>query len=84
MSSIKAICDCKDNSEDELVVAIQLNRLDFSDGWAEGSGFWAVVLLIATGGFWIWFILGWNMSWILNPPYVCQFCGEEIENDHFR
>jgi hypothetical protein len=84
MSSIKAICDCKDNSEDELVVVIQLDRGGFFDRWGGPEWVLAVVLTIATGGGWIWVILGWNMSWILNPPYVCQFCGEEIENSQFR
>jgi hypothetical protein len=84
MSSIKAICDCKDNSEDELVVAIQLNRLDFTGEWDGPEWVLAVILAIATGGLWLGCIIGWNTRWILNPPYVCQFCGEEIENDHFR
>ena len=82
MDSLKAICDCKNKSEDYLVVGIRKKPLD---GW----GFWHytinIILLIITAGGWFPFLIGWLLGkYFFHPKYACQHCGEELPKENYR
>ena len=82
MDSIKAVCQCKELSENEQVLAIRKYPL-------EDWGFWSwsinVSLLIMTGGGWAPFLIGWVLGgYFLTPTYKCQFCGKKIEKENYR
>jgi len=82
METIHAVCECKDLSEDEIVVAIHKKPLD---DW----GFWSwtinIILLIVTVGGWFPFLAGWVLGdYFLSPTYKCQFCGKKIDKKNYR
>ena len=81
---MKAVCNCKNNSENDLVIVIRKERLSFFEKWSGGDwfGFWILALL--TGGVWFLFVFGYYSGYILDPPSACQFCDEEIPNENLR
>ena len=56
--------------------------------WFNDWGFFKIlvtfVLLLATDGVWIFFVLGWKLSHIVAPPFLCQFCDSKIEKEQLR
>ena len=84
MSIVKAICDCKDRSEDDLVLAIKQGRFSWFNDWGFFKIMVTLILLLATDGIWIFFVLGWKLSHIVDPPFLCQFCDSKIEKEQLR
>ncbi len=84
MNMVKAVCECKDFSEDDLVVAIQRRRFAFLDTW----GFWiwlgVFILILMTGGFWIVVVLVYHFDEIIRPKYYCSQCDEIVLPKQFR
>ena len=82
MDTVNAVCECKNFSEEEKVVAIRKKPL-------EDWGFWAwvinIILLIVTAGGWFPFLVGWVMGdYFLTPTYRCQFCENNVRKENFR
>ena len=84
METIKAVCECKNLSEDHLVISVKKERFDFIDGW--GIFKWLLVLLLSilTAGVWILVILVWKSGEIVNPKYYCSQCKNRIPENQFR
>lgn len=84
MNMIKAVCSCKNMSEDDLVVAVQEDRFAFLDTW----GFWiwaaVIILTLMTGGFWLLVIAGYHFDKIVRPKYRCSQCDEVVTPKQFR
>jgi len=81
---IKAVCTCKDMSEDDLVVAVRDERFAFLDKWKLGIWVMVVVLTFLTGGFWMLFIVGYHFEDIFKPKYHCSQCDVVIQPKQFR
>jgi hypothetical protein len=82
MDSIKAVCECRQRNEADLVLAI---RKKPTEGWGAFKWLGVGFLLLATGGTLLPFIFGWVMgSYWLHPTYSCQHCGTEIEKHDYR
>lgn len=81
---IKAVCKCKNMSEDDLVVAVRRERFYFIEEW--GVLIWIMVALLTflTGGFWLLFIVGYHYEDIFKPKYYCNQCGAMIPAKQFR
>ena len=82
MDTMKAVCECKKRSEDDLVLAIRQQPIQ---GW--GCLTWIIVmfLVLATAGGALPFILVWVFGgYWLTPTYRCQHCNAKIEKQAFR
>jgi hypothetical protein len=84
MDMVKAICECKDMSESDLVVAVKRERFHFVEEWGILTWIMVVILTLLTGGFWLLFIAGYHFEDILNPKYYCSQCGAIIGPQQFR
>src|SRR5690554_4394135 len=84
MQIISAVCQCRDFSEDNKVVAIKQNRFAFVEEWGVFIWIAALLMVFITGGFWIFLILGWHLGDVLNPIYTCNQCNAEIQPKQFR
>ena len=84
MNTIKAICECKDFSEDDLVLAVKRTRFQWLTEWGVFKTLLTGVLILGTGGIWLCVVLGWKASEIISPNYNCQFCNQIIDKQHFR
>ena len=84
MNMVKAVCECKNMSEDDLVVAVSRERFYFIEEW--GVLIWVMVFILTllTGGFWLLFIVGYHYGDILKPKYHCNLCDAEIPSKQFR
>ena len=84
MDMIKAICACKNMSEDNFVLAVKRERFAFLDEW--GFWIWAMVVILAllTGGFWLLFIVGYHFEDIFRRKYHCNQCDGAIPPKQFR
>ncbi len=84
MDMVKAVCECKNMSETDLVVAVQQERFGFIDKW--GFLIWVAVfvLTLLTGGFWLVFIIGYHFDDIVKPKYYCNQCNAVIQPKQFR
>ncbi len=84
MNMVKAVCECKDMSETDLIVAVQNERFGFIDIW----GFWTwasvFILTLLTGGFWLFFVAGYHFNDIVRPKYYCNQCNAVIPPKQFR
>ena len=84
MNMVKAVCECQNMSEDNLIVAVQQERFNFINQW----GFWiwlvVIVFTILTGGFWLLFIAGYHFDDIVRPEYYCNQCDALIYTKQFR
>ncbi len=82
MDIIKAVCQCKDFSEEELVVGIREKLLENWSGW---NWFFAILLVIISAGAILPFMLGWIVGgYYAFPVYRCQFCNRKIEKKDYR
>ena len=84
MNMVKAVCECKNMSEDDLVIAVQRERFAFIDNWTLWIWFAVVVLTLLTGGFWLVFIVGYHFDDIFRPKYYCNQCDAIISPKQFR
>jgi len=84
MSMVKAVCECKNNSEDDLVVAIQKDRFFFINDWSIWIWLGITFIVIVTGGFWLFVIVGYHFSDIFNPQYYCSQCERLVASKQFR
>ena len=84
MNMVKAVCECKNMSEDDLVVAVQRERFGFIDEWTLWIWIMVAILTLLTGGFWLLFIAGYHFGDILKPKYHCNQCDAVIPSKQFR
>ena len=84
MNMVKAVCECKNMSEDDLVVAVQRERFGFISEWTLWIWIVVTILSLLTGGFWLLFIVGYHYADILKPKYHCNQCNAEIPSKQFR
>ena len=77
--TIKAVCECKELSETELVVGIEISPFNSWGGW---TWLFHILMIIITGTFWIFFIIGYYIS--KGSHYEWQFCGKTIEPINHR
>jgi hypothetical protein len=84
MDTIKAVCKCKDFSEDDLVIAVKRSSFQFIKEWGFFTELMVVILTIATGGAWLFFVLGYKSNEIIGTKYSCQYCDAIIEKKNFR
>ena len=84
MSIQNAVCDCKDLSETDLVLAIKRERFAWVEEWGCLIWLMVIVAVLLTGGVWVACIIGWHGFDILNPEYVCQHCDRKIKNEQLR
>ena len=76
---LTAVCKCKDYSEDNLVNAESKNYFQAMTG---GRQFFHGIMLIATGGAWIgWLIGGYFLT---EEKYECTSCGNKIGKNELR
>jgi len=84
MNMVKAVCECKNMSEDDLVIAVQRERFAFVDQWTPWIWIAAIGLTLLTGGFWLLVIAGYHFDDILRPKYYCNHCDATIPPKQFR
>ena len=84
MSIQNAVCDCKDLSEKDLVLAIKQERFVWIEKWGCLTWLLAIIMCLLTGLIWIGMIIGWHLGDIINPKYVCQLCNRKIKNKQLR
>ncbi len=84
MNMVKAVCECKNMSEDDLVIAVQRERFAFIDGWSGWIWVAVVVLALLTGGFWLLGIIGFHFDDIFRPKFHCNQCDTIIVSRQFR
>ncbi len=94
---LKAVCECKEWSETDLVVVEDVNTLMSFAYWMKrrwhlnqpGIG-WAIfdaILLFVTGGFWFFVMLG---IWLADETYLvggylrCVDCGSHLDRSAIR
>ena len=81
--TIKAVCECREFSEDELVVGVRQ-----SWGTNIGGGLWWVihlVLVLLTVGGWLSILILWLFfKYFFSPTYQCQYCEEQIPKQNHR
>jgi len=71
-------------SEQNTVLAVRRGRFGFIEKWGFLTWLIAVVLMIATGGIWLFVIIGWHYDDILLPKYYCNQCDAEVPKRDFR
>ena len=81
---VKAVCECKNDSEDDLVVAVQKNRFSFINDWSIWVWIGVVLMAMLTGGFWLLVIVGYHFSDIFDPKYYCSQCERLVTSKQFR
>jgi len=81
---VKALCKCKNMSEDDLIVAVRRERFYFIEDWGILIWIMVVILTLFTGGFWLLFVAGYHYKDILKPEYYCNQCGAKIPSKQFR
>ena len=84
MDAIRAVCKCKDYSENELVLAVKRTSFQFITEWGFFTILFVITLTILTGGLWLAVILGWKLDEIIGNNYSCQFCNTKIDKKNFR
>jgi hypothetical protein len=84
MSMVKAVCKCKDMSEDDLAVAIKEERFAFIQKWGFWTWVFVIMLTLLTGGIWLLFIAIYYFKDILNPKYICNQCSRSVSPNQFR
>ncbi len=82
MNQVRAICECRDKSETDLVVGVREEPL--SKWGCVTWGFVVLGVLITAGG--CLPLLGGFMlvGYLFFPKYGCQFCGRRISPNQFR
>jgi hypothetical protein len=80
----KAVCACKDCSEQDNVVAVRESRFAFFGKWGFFSWIFNFIVVLVFPGIWIGAIIGWNFNAIFYPKYKCNQCGAELETKNFR
>lgn len=81
---IKAVCECKKISENDLIVAVQRERFSFLDAWSGWTWVGVVILTLLTGGFWLLAVIGFHFNDILKPEFRCNQCNAIIVPKQFR
>jgi len=84
MNTIKAVCECRNMSEDDLVVAVQRDRFKFLDDWSVLIWIGVVIMVFVTGGFWLVGILAYHFNDIFRPQYYCSQCEQLVLPKQFR
>ena len=84
MDIVKAVCDCKSLSEEELVVAVKRSSFQFVLDWGVLTTLLVLILTLATGGMWIVAILGWKSDEIIGTKYNCQNCNAFVDKRNLR
>ena len=84
MNMVKAVCTCKNMSEDDLVVAVKAERFAFVDRWKSWTWVLVIVFTFLTGGFWLLFIVGCHFEDVFRPKYHCSQCDVVILPKQFR
>ncbi len=72
MNTIKAVCECRNMSEDNLIVAVQRDRFKFLDNWTILIWVGVVLMTLLTGGFWLVGIVSYHFNDIFRPLYYCS------------
>ncbi len=82
---VKAVCECKEFSEDNLVIALKRSRFQFITEWSALTSLMAIILILLTGGVWIGAIIGYKFSEIMGSnEHNCQFCNSVLNNKSLR
>ena len=82
MDVVKAVCKCRNFSEDDLVIGVRQAPLET---WGCGTWMGAMLLLILSGGTLLPFMIGYIIARnYFHPDYRCQFCNAKIEPKQFR
>ncbi len=84
MNIIKAVCECKNMYEDDLIVAVQQDRFKFLDEWSIMIWIGVVIMTLLTGGFWLIGIVGYHFNDIFRPQYYCSQCERLVVASQFR
>ena len=84
MDTIKAVCKCRNMDEANTVLAVKQGRFDFIEKWEGFTWLMVIVLVLATGAFWIGGIIGAHFSDIFNPKYHCNQCDSVVPQKQFR
>ncbi|RLA66636.1 MAG: hypothetical protein DRQ78_03895 [Epsilonproteobacteria bacterium] len=84
MNMIQAICECKNMSEADFVIAVKDEPFSFIDKWGFWTWFVVFVLTLITSGIWLAVIFGAHLIEILNPKYRCSQCNRDISPQQFR
>lgn len=82
MKTVKAVCNCKNFNENDLVIAVKEKP---AERW--GCLLWSInsFLVLITWGSWFTVLGGYYIfGYFLLPTYLCQFCNSEIEKNQFR
>ena len=84
MNTIKAICECKDFSEDDLVLAVKRTRFQWLTEWGVFKVLLTGFLILVTVGIWLVVVLSWKLDEIIRPDYNCQFCDQILDKKQVR
>lgn len=84
MNTIQAICECKNMSESDLVVAVKDEPFNFIASWSLWTWIAVFMLTLLTGGIWLAVIFGVHLNDIIKPKYRCNQCNRDIHPQQFR
>ena len=84
MNMIQAVCECKNMSETDLVIALKDEPFSFIGKWSLWTWIAVFILTLLTGGFWLAVIFGVHLKDIVKPKYRCNQCGRDIDPQQFR
>lgn len=82
---LKAICSCKENSEDDLVLAFPKKAMCAK--WGFFMWFIQICLTVFTGFAWLFLLIPYEVTQYFlyeRGKYECQFCGEDIPKQNLR
>ncbi len=84
MNTIKAVCECKNMSEEDLIVAVQRDRFRFLDEWSILTWIGVVIMMLITGGIWLIVVMVYHFNDIFRPKYYCSQCEQLVSPKQFR
>ena len=77
--TIKAVCECKELSETELVVGVEVGPFSSWGGW---TWIFNILMTIITGTLWLIFVFIWCVT--KGCHYECQLCEKTIPSINYR
>jgi hypothetical protein len=84
---VNAICECRQWSESNLVVARKKSFFSFYDSWGFSTWSGALLVTTVTGGFGTALILGYQYLKYIDkdePHYRCMTCGADVYDQNVR